>query len=183
MGVTEITRIIGGNMGTRKDKDFYPTPTWVTEELLSHVDIEGDILEPACGNGAISKVLEKYGHKVQSQDLYDYGYGTPNIDFMKYMEPVDNIITNPPFNLSTKFAIHGLNLVRRKLIFFNKLTFLEGKTRKSQLFDLRKLEKVIVFSERVNFDISSGQRTGGMMSFAWFIFNKNYEGHPFLEWV
>jgi hypothetical protein len=183
MSVKEITRMIGGDMGTRKDKDFYPTPPWVTEELLSRITLEGSVLEPACGDGAISEVLKKHGYSVTSSDLYDYGYGKSGLDFLRLQEPVENIVTNPPFNLSTKFALHGLNLVSGKMCLFNKLTFLEGKERGSKLFTQNKLEKVIVFSERVNFDLSTGNRTGGMMSFAWFVFDKKYNGKPAIEWV
>jgi len=38
--------------------EFYPTPPEATRALLSVECFEGDIWEPACGDGAISKVLE-----------------------------------------------------------------------------------------------------------------------------
>jgi len=37
--------------------EFYPTPPEATRALLSVESFEGDIWEPACGDGAISKVL------------------------------------------------------------------------------------------------------------------------------
>jgi len=36
---------------------------------------EGQIWEPACGDGAISRVLEAAGYQVISTDLIDRGYG------------------------------------------------------------------------------------------------------------
>jgi hypothetical protein len=180
---TNITRLIGGDTGKRKKNDFYPTPSWAMDYLLDNVTFEGNIWEPACGNGSISKELIKRDYNVYSSDLNDYGYGDTGIDFLKKQMQYDNIITNPPFNKSTEFALHGLNLVRNKLVLLNKLTFLEGKVRKSKLFSQNKLERVFVFSERLNFDLSLNKKTGGMLSFAWFIFDKNYQGKPTIEWI
>ena len=42
----------------------------------------GDIYEPCCGQGHISKVLIENGYNVFSSDLVDRGYGTPRIDFL-----------------------------------------------------------------------------------------------------
>lgn len=43
--------------------DFYPTPTWATVALLDKEKFDGEITEPACGDGAISKVFENNGFK------------------------------------------------------------------------------------------------------------------------
>ena len=39
---------------TRQKDDFYPTPLVAIEALLDHASCDGDIWEPACGDGAIS---------------------------------------------------------------------------------------------------------------------------------
>ena len=46
--------------------EFYPTPPEATRALLSVESFQGDIWEPACGDGAISKVLEAAGYQVVS---------------------------------------------------------------------------------------------------------------------
>ena len=60
---------------TRQDKDFYPTPGWVTEALLRRVRLPKGIWEPCCGDGAMAQVLEGRGHRVAGTDLADQGYG------------------------------------------------------------------------------------------------------------
>lgn len=83
--------------------EFYPTPPEATRALLSVEAFEGDIWEPACGDGAISKVLEAAGYQVVSTDLIDRGYGAGGNNFLKSDKPLaKNIITNPPY------GTHGL---------------------------------------------------------------------------
>ena len=83
--------------------EFYPTPPEATRALLSVESFEGDIWEPACGDGAISKVLEAAGYQVVSTDLIDRGYGVGGHNFLKSDNPLaKNIITNPPY------GTHGL---------------------------------------------------------------------------
>ena len=68
---------ITGSDGERKRNanDFYPTPSYATEALMNREFFSQKIWEPACGNGAICKVLEERGHTTVSTDLIDYGFG------------------------------------------------------------------------------------------------------------
>src|SRR3546814_11582916 len=102
-------RGISPDSANRERDDFYPTPPEGTRALLSVERFEGEIWEPACGDGAISKELEAAGHTVYSTDLIDRGYGTPGVDFLlDYSTTAANIVTNPPFKLAEEFARHAL---------------------------------------------------------------------------
>lgn len=72
-------QITGGASETRKREanDYYATPPEATEVFLNEINLSGSILEPACGEGHISKVLEsKYPNsEILSTDLIDRGYG------------------------------------------------------------------------------------------------------------
>jgi hypothetical protein len=50
--------------------DFFPTPRWATFALIDNEKFKGDIWECACGDGTMSRVLEKTGRPVYSSDLY-----------------------------------------------------------------------------------------------------------------
>ena len=79
--MSKAQKIIG--FGDNREKnDFYATPEESTESLLRVASFRGDIYEPCCGQGHISKVLIKHGFNVFSSDLVDRGYGTPRIDFL-----------------------------------------------------------------------------------------------------
>lgn len=83
--------------------EFYPTPPEATRALLSVEQFDGSIWEPACGDGAISKVLIEAGYKVVSTDLIERGYAKGGYDFLKSSTPLaKNIVTNPPY------GTHGL---------------------------------------------------------------------------
>jgi hypothetical protein len=55
--------------------EFFVTPEWITETLMRLVPFKGRITESCCGSGAISRVLLRHGHEVESFDLVDRGYG------------------------------------------------------------------------------------------------------------
>jgi hypothetical protein len=163
--------------GDREKDDFYPTPPEATMALMDRETFDGNIWECACGNGAMSKVMIDKGYKVYSSDLIDRGYGEVGIDFLKADKKVDNIITNPPFNLSTEFTIKALKQANNQVAMLNKLSFLEGLKRRELVFSQKKLKKIWIFSRRVRFG------GNGLMAFAWFIFDKNYNGLPEVDWI
>lgn len=181
-------RMIGGNTGQRQKDDFYPTPSRAVEALLAAESFQGDIWEPACGDGAISKVFEAAGHRVVSSDLVDRGYGETGIDFlMEYRSRAPNIVTNPPFKLAVPFVRKSLELTTGKVAMLLKIAFLEGIER-SALFADSPLASVHVFSQRLAF-VPGGSRGGrkldggGMIAFAWFVWDHAHTGKPTLGWI
>lgn len=121
----------------RAEYDYYATEPVAMELLLQEERFSPVIWEPACGEGHLSKVLEKHGYKVINTDLVYRGFGTEqSVDFLKLNRATDyfegDIITNPPYKYAKEFVEKALELIddRRKVAMFLKLTFLEGKARK-----------------------------------------------------
>ena len=84
----------------RESHDFYATPDWVTEALLSRVRFRGRVWEPCCGTGAITTVLQRHGYSVTSTDIADHGFGKPGVDFLSCQAMTDgcrSLVTNPPY--------------------------------------------------------------------------------------
>lgn len=185
--MTLVHKLIGDTSTgkTRNKNDFYPTPSYVTDALLDNETFDGLIWEPAAGDGAIAKRLEARGYQVKSTDLNDYGYPPceTGVDFLKQETTiVDNVVTNPPFNIGTEFTLHSLKVAKKKVAIFHKLAFLEGITRRQKIFNLGCLQTVYVFSKRVGFVMENG-KSGGMMAFAWFVWDKSYQGDPSIKWL
>ena len=181
MNKTSMLFVGHNNNNDRKDNDFYPTPEIATTKLLEKESFKGDIWECACGDGAISKPLIKNNYNVYSSDLIDRGYGEPGINFLESDRKVDNIITNPPFNLSLEFFEQALKLTKYKIAFLHKLTYLEGLKRHEKIFKLNKLKNIYVFSKRLAFEKNG--KNNGLMCFAWFVFDVNYNGKPTIDWI
>ena len=178
MKTSSALAYVGHNSkGNRIKNDFYPTPPEATQSLLDRENFNGNIWECACGDGSMSKVMIDKGYEVYSSDLIDRGYGETGIDFLKSDKKFDNIITNPPFNLSTEFTIRALKQANNQVAMLNKLSFLEGLKRKEFVFFQKKLKKIWIFSRRIKFG------GNGLIAFAWFIFDKNYNGLPEVDWI
>lgn len=99
----------------RLPNEFYPTPPEATRALLSVENFDGDIWEPACGDGRIAKVLSDHGHAVVSTDLHEYGFGEAGVDFLREREArARHIVTNPPygFGLADHFIRRALMLTQ-----------------------------------------------------------------------
>lgn len=183
-GAKKSMSIVGfSNDGGRPENDFYPTPPEVTRALLKVESFAGEIWEPACGNGAMSKVLEQAGYTVHSSDIEPRNWGI-EFDFLyarQLMAP--NIVTNPPFKIAQQFATRALDLGCLKLALLCKLQFLEGMERSTWMRDTP-LQTVHVFQNRIQLG-RNGQKyeNGSMMAFAWFVWDKHHDGKPQIDWI
>jgi hypothetical protein len=164
--------------------DFFPTPAWATHALIESEGFEGRIWECACGDGEMARVLAAAGYDVRASDLHARGFGKSGVDFLRATRPVDNIITNPPYNAAEAFVAQGLKLARRKLALLLRLAFLEGANRANSIFLKTPPSRVWVFSERITFYMKDAPRAGsGTTAYAWFVWDKDAGGPPELRWL
>lgn len=171
---------IVGQGKNRAPRDFYPTPPHATDALMKREKFVGTIWEPACGDGAMLDVIRKY-HPAVGTDIVS------GIDFLKENAlRADNIITNPPYNLAEQFIAHAKNRSTRKIAMLLKLAFLEGRRRYAMFQDKQfPLKTVYVFSKRITFHPQKldDKKTGGMIAFAWFVWDAEYCGPTTIEWI
>lgn len=164
--------------------DFFPTPAWATEALAEQESFEGEIWEPACGDGSMAKVFERRGYKVRSTDLFNRGYGESGIDFLTADVSADNIVTNPPYNSAEGFVHAGLRQATRKFALLLRLAFLEGANRQRTIFAVAPPTRVWVFSERITFyPAGSVQKGTGTTAYAWFVWDKMAASPTELKWL
>src|ERR1035437_1178150 len=164
--------------------DFYPTPRWATFALIESEKFEGDIWEPACGDGAMSEVLAETGNRIVSSDLYDRGYGEAGQDFLASGRTAPNIITNPPFNSAEGFVAVARRAAQQKFALLLRLHFLEGAHRPNTIFQVSPPSRVWVFSERITFYPKGAVVAGsGTTAYAWFVWDKSHTGPAELAWL
>jgi hypothetical protein len=167
--------------------DFYATPPAAVQALLSVYQPSHRIWEPACGDGAIVKVLRAAGHDVIATDLNDWGcpQSSARVDFlMERAAPPQCrcIITNPPYRLAEQFIAHALRLVP-EVAMLCRLAFLES-ARRTQLLERSGLHRVIVFRDRLPMMHRhgwTGPKNSSSTAFAWFCWSRGYTGLPTLE--
>lgn len=143
-----------------RDRDFSPTPPWATRALFEHVfrHLERlghckfqDAWEPACGAGHIADVAGEYFKSVYASDLYEYGYGDSDRDFLTTdLDGFDWIITNPPFeDRVQKFIVKALSIAGIGVAIFVQLRYLEGIGRYEAIYRDHPPTVVAPFVERV----------------------------------
>ena len=171
--------------GKRKKSDFYQTPYSMTRLFLQAEDISTDytILEPCCGDGAITKVLSEFGYDhVTSYDI------SGGIDFLDEKEEFDFIVTNPPYSLSSQFVFKAKEVCRKGFAFLFPLTYLQGNFRLKNIWSDKvfPLRRIHVFSRYPMLGESlreDGKVNTGMQAYAWFVFLRGFVGDPTISWL
>lgn len=170
------------NTGKRRKSDFYETPYCLTQELLNIVKLKEPILEPACGNKAIVKLLLKQYDNI---DFYDLEQGQ---DFLLETNKYKTIITNPPYSKAFQFIQKAKELCSN-FYFLLPLSYLHGKQRLDFIYSDKQfpLNCIYVFDrypmlgEKLREDMKINT---GMMVYAWYHFSKKPEyKEPIIRWI
>jgi hypothetical protein len=171
------------NLGQRKASDFYETPYSMTEALFEKEIFckEKTILEPAYGNGAIFTVIDELGFKKVT--CYDI-----ERDFLKETSSYDYIITNPPFSLALEFVLKAKEICNEKFALFLPLNYLHSKKRYNKIYNDKKfpLARIYVFVSYAMLGDAlrdDGKYRSGMITYAWYIWEKSYVGEPVIRWI
>ena len=185
----DMMYMIGGNGVAKEERepyDYYATDPKAVDYLLKHETFDHNIWECACGEGNISKRLEKYGYNVKSTDLVYRNFGEKeSVNFLMQYEKFDgDIITNPPFKIALEFIQKALELSKRKVAMFVKLQFLETQKRYKELFLKNPPSKIYIFVKRMKCFKNNEQTTyGSAISFCWIVWDKEYDGEPVIRWI
>lgn len=182
-------KLAGGNPSRgRVENDFYATNPISVKAIIETGEIEYPAIEPACGQGHISKLLNG---DVDSFDLIDRGFGIGGVDFLtnNFNRNYRTVITNPPFSLFEDFVRKALEISESKVIMFGKLQALEGQKRATYL-QSTPLKTVYVFKKRqqplrngIANDEITGKKMSSTMAFAWFVWEIGYKGLPQIKWL
>lgn len=143
--------------------DDFPTPPWSVRALMEHVIPDWGtrkletVWEPACNRGYMSRTLAEYFGVVYESDVHYYGtgVGVQPFDFLIpglapwEGEPIDWVITNPPFRLAEQFIERARDVATDGVAMIVRSAFLEGVGRYERLFSKFPPSIIAQFSERV----------------------------------
>ena len=184
-----------------RGRNFYETPAEATHALLVLERFEDQIWEPACGKGAISRVLEATGYDVHLSDIEDrgcvdqHGLVQSVADFLKTkrttsdngvcdldFEGRPDIVTNPPYGADlNRFVAHALREHRpRKMALLLNLNFVCGFDDPDRNFVMDEMRpaRIHVFTRRLPMmhrDGWTGTEASSRMNTAWFVWEQPHE--------
>ncbi len=186
----ENTAVMARRTEPADSLDFFPTPPWATRAFCTHVMPQawpwpdlfaGTAWDPACGEGHMAVALAESFDRTLASDIHPYGYGLVGdfLDERSTTEPVDWIITNPPFNLAEAFVAKALREARRGVAMLVRTQFLEGQARHAGLFSKRPPQIVAQFVERVAMHRGRWVPTGSTATaYCWVVWLR----HPPHDW-
>lgn len=172
----------------RAANDFYVEPEAAVWALLNAEKFFGRTHDPACGSGTIPTVFRKAGLACTGSDLVDRGFtdGAHGVDFLTAPQAkVDNIVSNPPYNLAEEFALRALSRANHKVAFLVRFAWLEGIGRRRRLFQPHPPSRVLVFSNRISCPpgLSDVKPKNGAVAYAWVIWNSDFRGPTEFDFV
>lgn len=162
----------------RATNDLYPTPGWLTEGILSHLDqylrSPMYVLEPAAGAGAIMHEMTKRwpGAHIDGIDIDPSfsGSGIVKADFLTLppRPEYDLIISNPPYSLALQFIQTAMKWRRDEhapVVMLLRLNFLGGQRRAPWL--RANMTSVYVSPRRPSFTAHGTEAT----EYSWLVWN------------
>lgn len=168
----------------RKKTDFYETPYSLTRKFLDveYFNKNATVCEPACGKGAITRVLKEYWDE-NLVTAYDQ-----EVNFLWETGTYDYIVTNPPFSIASEFIQKAKQVAKGKFALLLPLSYLHGKQRYDEIYSDREygLKKVYVFTRYPMLGESlreDGKYKTGMMVYAWFVWESGHSGLPMIDWL
>ena len=159
----------------RDPLDFYRTPRSAVEAILPHLRLDGLILEPSAGDGAILAALRDRGVPYHNLEAVEIDYKRSMIcgqycatycgDFRHWRAPrrYDLVIGNPPYKHAQRFVERSL-AIGETVAMLLRLGFLESLKRAR--FHRAHPADVFVFSRRPSF-LGGGKTYPA--PFAWFV--------------
>ena len=192
-------KIVGSSAHTTEERhpdDYYATDSDDFETFLHQLSLDGftlspQIWEPACGEGHIAKVLERWGHEVTATDLHDRGYGKRH-DFLSeenflftysdFRAPTSwpgDIITNPPYkgSIDIDFVKKSLEYVEpgRYVMMLFKTIWQNSKGR-FELFQMHKPKYIYNYSFRIRIYKGGVGESNNALDYSWFVWQKGFTG-------
>ena len=186
----------------RKASDQYMTPEWVVETLLHVVPMYGKVWEPACGEGAIARVIvnrcQPLVHVIATDVDPEFSQMSGSWDFLdpkvqaSYFLPEQGpfaIVTNPPYGkqgrLAEQFvriAVEITQINRGRVAMLLPLAWDAAKGRHDLFEDFPGHVTKITLTERIRWTNLPQSKSGPSENHAWFIWDHSRRGRD-MHWL
>ena len=180
-----IARAENSHIWQREEHEHYVEPQWCSQRLFAVEKFEGTIDDPCCGFGRIPASGAAAGYRVRARDIDDRGFAGCEVqDFLKCGDTLDNVVSNPPFDIFQPFALHALKLARRKVA----MIWLVRTLPAARWLRDTPLSKVLLLTPRPSMPpghvIAAGEKPGGgKQDFCWLVWDKDHDGPATIGWL
>ncbi len=173
--------------------EAWETSRWAVEAILRVELLTGVVLDPCCGTGVITEVVESAGYFCIASDLYDWGFEARHgVDFLsaKYLEEIQDagglpaefsVAMNPPFSKATDFVDRARELGARKILCFQRQAWRESDRRRLW-WEANPPARVWLCGDRADswlFSVPPEERaemSGRNMPSAWYVWERGHKG-------
>lgn len=168
------------NGNGRRHLDLYPTEERVTRAFLGVEDVGGVAAEPCAGPGLMARVLTADGRftSVITNDInrsYPTDYHADAANWMAaiWREPVDWVITNPPFNVAHKILPLAMRAAQVGVAFLLRITYAEPARNRGEWLDMHadQMTRFMPLNPRPSF---TGDGKTDSTTVAWFVWRKGW---------
>lgn len=169
----------------REQHEHYVEPEWCSKRLFAVERFDGTIDDPCCGFGRIPEAGLSAGYRVRARDIVDRGFAGCEVqDFLKCGDTLDNVVSNPPFDIFQPFALHALKLSRRKVA----MIWLVRTLPAARWLRDTPLSRILLLTPRPSMPpghtITAGEKPGGgKQDFCWLIWDKAHTGTATIGWL
>jgi hypothetical protein len=160
----------------RIKNDAYYTPEFLISSFFNkeYILLNGLVLEPCAGEGAISNYLKQNFPNIllETNDIDTTKKVNLNYDcreLLKNRQHYDWIITNPPFNLANDIIPLAYERANKGIIMLLRLSYLEPCNNRKDWLN-KHPPNILVINKRVSF---TGNGKSDSCTTAWFVWLKN----------
>lgn len=187
--IEDIKRAENSHIWQREEAEHYVEPEWCSQRLFAVEAFEGAVWDPACGFGRIPDAARKRGHTIVYSDICDRGYDPHGMKVISnFLETdgkmVENIVSNPPFDIFKEFALHALTLATRKVA----MIWLVRTLPAARWLQDTPLARILLLTPRPSMPpghvIARGEKPGGgKQDFCWLVWDKAHTGPASIGWL
>jgi hypothetical protein len=183
-GAVTILQPRFGHVWLRDEADWYLEPAWVSERLFDVERFDGPIFDPACGMGRVVEAALRHGLSADGADLVDRSFNYPVADFLQTTGKLNNVVSNPPFDLFRQFATHALARASGKVA----MLWLVRRLNAARWLGQTPLARIWLLTPRPSMPtgqhvLDGGKVGGGTQDFAWLVWGHGHRGAPELRWL
>jgi hypothetical protein len=178
----EVKRRRRSHIFEREDNDFYVEPQWCSTRLFEVEKFVGKVWDPAAGIGRIKAAAEL---RVELSDICPRVSGILQHDFLRpTFLLADNIVTNPPFDLSRQFAEQALRLATRKVA----MIFPTRRLNAASWLEVTPLARVWLMTPRPSMGpgrlaLQGIEARGDTKDYCWLVWIMGHEETPQIKWL